>query len=138
MDASPGEVADFVDGGGDGCQIGCVVSTAGSIGGDGPDGREGAASVYRIGGDLRPPRKVRDAVPEYPEIARRIRVSGEVVIDCLIDEQGHVRDTTVLHGHPLLAPAAVAAVERWAYAPSLLNGVPVQVLMTVTVHFQLK
>jgi TonB family protein len=133
-------LADFSDGPSDGCQVGCVVTMANTdfIGEGASNGSAESPAAYRIGGNLRPPRKVRDAAPEYPEIARRIRVSGEVVIDCLIDEQGHVREATVLHGHPLLAPAAVAAVERWAYAPSLLNGVPVQVLMTVTVHFQLK
>jgi protein TonB len=102
------------------------------------EGPTTAAAPYRIGGNLRPPRKIRDVAPAYPEIAQRIHVAGDVVIDCLIDEQGRVREASVLRGHPLLAPAAVAAVERWAYEPSLLNGVPVQVLMTVTVHFQLK
>ena len=59
-------------------------------------------------------------------------------IECRIDTSGRVVDATVLHGHPLLSPAALAAVRQWIYQPTLLNGVPVSVLMTVTVHFRLR
>jgi protein TonB len=44
----------------------------------------------------------------------------------------------VLRGHPLLDEAALDAVRRWAYVPTLLNGVPVPVIMTVTVNFRLE
>lgn len=44
----------------------------------------------------------------------------------------------VLRGHPLLDEAALQAVRRWAYVPTLLNGVPVPVVMTVTVNFRLE
>jgi protein TonB len=132
------EVADFDGSAIGGCQGGCVVSNPDALGAVGSADGAGTTLVHRVGGDLRPPRKIRNVAPEYPEIARRIHVSGEVVVDCLIDERGRVREASVLRGHPLLAPAAVAAVERWVYEPSLLNGVPVQVLMTVTVRFALK
>lgn len=132
------DVADFGDGALGGCQTGCVVTMADSFGGGGSEGPETAPAAYRIGGNLRPPRKIRNVAPEYPEIARRAHISGEVEVDCLIDEEGHVREAAAVKGNPLLAPAAVAAVERWVYEPSLLNGVRVQVLMTVTVRFQLK
>jgi protein TonB len=45
---------------------------------------------------------------------------------------------TVLRSHPLLEPAAVAAVRQWRYRPTLLNGTPVSVLLTVTVDFRLR
>lgn len=89
----------------------------------------------RTGGDIHPPLKVRHVVPTYPEIARAARVQGDVVLDCTISNEGRVVDVTVLSGHPLLRAAAVDAVRQWLYRPTLLNGLPVSVVMTVTVHF---
>jgi len=91
----------------------------------------------RTGGDIHPPLKVRHVVPVYPEIARSARVQGDVVLDCTISNEGRVVDVKVLSGHPLLQGAAVDAVRQWVYRPTLLNGVPVPVVMTVTVHFTL-
>ncbi len=44
---------------------------------------------------------------------------------------------SVLCGHPLLVPSAMEAVKQWVYTPTLLNGVPVPIIMTVTVNFKL-
>jgi protein TonB len=96
------------------------------------------AEPRRVGGDIVPPTKLVHVAPVYPEIARIARVSGIVVVDCTIDPAGNVVDVRVLSGNPLLAPSAVEAVNRWRYEPSRLNGVPVSVLMTVTVRFDLK
>jgi len=48
-----------------------------------------------------------------------------------------VADVKVLRGLPLLDQAAIEAVRQWVYTPTLLNGVPVPVIMTVTVNFKL-
>lgn len=71
----------------------------------------------------------------YPEIARAARVQGDVVLDCTISDDGRVVDVKVLSGHPLLQDAAVDGVRQWRYRPPLLNGVPIAVVMTATVHF---
>lgn len=92
----------------------------------------------RVGGEVRPPSKIRDAVPAYPAIAQAVRVEGTVIIDAVIDEQGRVQSTRVLRSIPLLDQAALAAVRQWVYTPTLLNGVPVPVVMTVTVMFRLR
>ena len=92
----------------------------------------------RISSGIKEPRRVAYVAPVYPDIARAARVEGIVILDCTIDRDGRVIDARVLRGHPLLDEAALAAVRRWAYMPSLLNGVPVPVLMTVTVRFVLQ
>ncbi len=92
----------------------------------------------RVGTDVHAPRKIRDVAPVYPEFARRSRLQGVVIVECVIDERGRVQDARVVKGLPLLDAAALDAVRQWAYAPSLLNGVPVPVLMDVTVTFQLR
>jgi TonB family protein len=58
-------------------------------------------------------------------------------MECTISPQGNVVDVKVLRGIPLLDGAAVDAVKQWIYTPTLLNGVPVPVIMTVTVKFKL-
>jgi len=64
-------------------------------------------------------------------------VQGVVILECTISPQGRVNDVKILRGIPLLDQAAVEAVRQWVYTPTLLNGVPVPVIMTVTVNFKL-
>jgi len=78
-----------------------------------------------------------DLVPPYPEVARVAHVQGDVVLDCTISSEGRVVDVKTLSGPILLQAAAADAVRQWLYRPTLLNGVPVPVVMTVTVHFAL-
>jgi TonB family protein len=47
-------------------------------------------------------------------------------------------NATVLRGVPVLDDAALEAVRKWAYTPTLLNGVPTPIIMTVTLRFMLK
>ena len=96
------------------------------------------AAPIRVGGNIRPPTKVRDVAPIYPPIAQSARVQGIVIIEATIGANGRVQNATVLRGIPLLNPAALLAVEQWEFTPTLLNGVPVPVIMTVTVNFRLQ
>jgi protein TonB len=91
----------------------------------------------RPGGVIRAPQKVHHVAPEYPAIARLAHVSGVVILEALIREDGSVSEVKVLRSVPLLDAPAVDAVRQWRFTPTLLNGVPVQVVMTVTVSFAL-
>ena len=93
--------------------------------------------VVRPGGVIKSPQKVYNVAPIYPPIAQAARVSGIVILEALIAEDGSVRDVKVLKSVPLLDAAASDAVRQWRFTPTLLNGVPVQVIMTVTVNFNL-
>jgi protein TonB len=92
----------------------------------------------RVGGNIRPPQKIRDARPVYPPIAQSARVQGIVIIEATIGPDGKVTDARVLRSIPLLDQAALDAVRQWEFTPTLLNGVPVPVIMTVTVNFTLQ
>jgi len=96
-----------------------------------------APRTYRAGGDIREPRKIRDAPVVYPEIARAAKIEGLVILEATIDERGVVTDARVLRSVALLDAAALTALKQWRYTPTLLNGVPVRVLMTVTFNFRL-
>lgn len=85
-----------------------------------------------------PPVKIRDASPVYPELPRLARTEGQVVIEAVIGVTGDVVETRVLRATPLFAEAALAAVRHWRYRPTLINGRPVPVVLTVTVTFRLQ
>ncbi len=93
--------------------------------------------AVRVGGSVRPPIKVRDVKPAYPEIARTARVQGVVICEVLVGPDGKVAEAKVLRSIPLLDEAALDAVRQWEFAVTLLNGSPVPVIMTVTVNFVL-
>jgi protein TonB len=76
--------------------------------------------------------------PIYPEPARRARAEGTVVLACTIDPHGNVTRVQVTSGSPLFERAALDAVGQWVYEPTRLNGVPVAVLLEVTLHFELR
>src|SRR4249920_594249 len=88
----------------------------------------------RVGGHIREPRKVVSVSPQYPALARQGRVQGIVVIECTISTEGRVVEARVIRSIPLLDQAAVDAVKQWVYTPTLLEGKPVPVIMTVTVN----
>jgi protein TonB len=92
----------------------------------------------RVGGDIREPRKIMDVAPVYPDLAVRARVQGIVIVEATIDPRGRVVNATVLRGVPVLEQAALEAVRKWVYTPTLLDGIPTPIIMTVTVRFRLQ
>jgi protein TonB len=102
-----------------------------------PPRRVTPAAPLRVSSVLRAPQKIHHVAPAYPQIARAAGVSGVVILEALIAEDGSVRDVKVLRSVQLLDAAAIDAVRQWRFTPTLLNGVPVQVIMTVTVSFSL-
>ena len=103
-----------------------------------PPPRPQAPVTVRAGGDITPPQKIRDVAPIYPPIAQAAHIEGVVIIEATIDMDGRVQHARILRSAPLLDEAALAAVRQWMYTPTRLNGQPVSVVMTVTVHFRLK
>jgi protein TonB len=89
----------------------------------------------RVGGNVREPRPIKVVPPIYPPLASKARVSGTVVLEATLTAQGVVDQIRVVSGHPLLTEAAIDAVKQWQYEPTLLNGVPVPVILTARVHF---
>lgn len=76
--------------------------------------------------------------PEYPKIAKSIRLSGSVLLRAVIGIDGEVHEIEVLSGNPILADAARAAVRQWRYRPTMLNGQAVEVETQITVNFVLE
>lgn len=90
-----------------------------------------------IGGDVQRAKQVYAPMPQYPPLARQARVSGLVRLSAIIAEDGTIDELRVIGGHPLLVSAAMEAVSKWRYRPTLLNGRPVQVITQIDVNFTL-
>jgi protein TonB len=103
-----------------------------------PDTMVDGQMPIRVGGHIKPPTKLKDVRPLYPPEAQQDRVQGVVIVEATIDSYGRVRNAKVLRSIPMLDQAALDAVSQWEFATTMLNGVPVPVMMTVTVNFKLE
>jgi outer membrane biosynthesis protein TonB len=100
-----------------------------------PPVAEGPKVPVRVGGNVKPPHLLFGPEPEYPVLAKQGRLSGVVVIDAIIDEHGNVRGMRVISGEPLLVPAALSAVSKRKYEPTVLDGEPTPIDLRVAVSF---
>ncbi len=75
-------------------------------------------------------------IPEYPIIAIRAGVQGEVTLHAIIGRDGSIESLSVIKGHPLLINAAKDAVRQWQYRPYVLNGEPIEVETYIVVNFK--
>jgi protein TonB len=80
---------------------------------------------------------IKGDIPDYPPLAKARGISGTVVLQAIIDKNGHIRDLHVISGPDQLQQAALDAVKQWVYRPYLLDGEPVEVRTQVDVVFTL-
>ena len=92
-----------------------------------------------VGGNVQAARLLTQQRPVYPEDAKAQGVEGRVLIQAIISKTGEVMSPRVTNTDidPRLAKAALDAVSQWHYAPTLLNGMPVETLNTIEVEFSL-
>ena len=87
-------------------------------------------SANGVGGNIRPPRKVKDVRPGYPG------VNGNIQLAATIGTDGSVTDVQVVKSdRPELAASAIDAVRQWEFTSTLLNCLPIEVQMNVSVSF---
>jgi protein TonB len=138
-DLGSGSVEGGVPGGVPGGQLGGIIG--GIISGRTyvpPAPSTAARRPVRVGGQVKPPRKILGNDPVYPPLARQAQIQGDVLIDAVIDTDGNVSEMRVISGHPVLIKAALEAVATWKYEPTTLNGAPVAIQLVATVHFQFR
>jgi len=101
------------------------------------DLRPGLEPAVRVGGRIQAPTQIEKVRAQYPPDAWNRRIQGTVSVQCVISPAGVIGDAVAMSGPRELRAAAVAAVRRWVYKPTLLDGVPVPVIITVTVDFKI-
>jgi periplasmic protein TonB len=73
--------------------------------------------------------------PDYPLLARQMKVQGAVSLQALISREGTIQELQILSGPAILAAAAREAVKQWHFKPYLINGQPVATQAHITVNF---
>jgi protein TonB len=126
-----------VPGGQIGGVIGSIVSSASNPSSSVPKFVPPTPQRVRISQGVTKGLVIQKIEPAYPPLARAARVQGDVVLSAAIDANGQITNLQLVSGHPILVPAAIAAVKQWRYKPFLLNGQPVEVETTITVIFSL-
>ena len=96
--------------------------------------------AIRVGGTIRPPRKVQGVSPVYPPAALEAREGGVVILEMVIGPDGTVGGVRRLRssGNELLDQSAFEAVLGWRYSTTLMNGRPVPVIMTMPINYSVK
>jgi protein TonB len=92
----------------------------------------------RLGGIVEESKLLSGPPPAYPPLARQARIEGTVRLEAVISRDGTILNLRAVSGHPLLIPAALAAVREWVFRPTSLNGDPVEVATEIEVHFTLQ
>ncbi|MGB7845424.1 MAG: TonB family protein [Candidatus Acidiferrum sp.] len=112
----------------------------------GSDALAAVASAHRkepvaplpVGGDVKPAKLIKSTPPVYPQVAKAQHISGDVLIDALIDASGNVATVQIISGPAILHRAALDALKQWRYSPALLDGQPTSMHLTVTVQFRVQ
>jgi TonB family protein len=96
-----------------------------------------ASFAGRPGGKIRPPHKILDVRPIYPSGMQDAKPEETVLLDATIATDGTVKEVDVRGiAHPAFAASAIEAVRQWQFDETILNCVPVEVAMNVTVTFK--
>jgi outer membrane biosynthesis protein TonB len=91
----------------------------------------------RVGGNVQQANLIKKVVPKYPQEAKDARMQGATRFAALIGTDGAIRELHLVSGPPLLGDSATEALKQWLYKPTLLNGVPAEVVTQIDVNFTL-
>jgi len=94
--------------------IAMSVALATGLAGIGLQGQEGQGEIMR---------RAKSKVPAvYPELARRMNITGTVRVEVVVAPNGSVKEAKVVGGHPVLANAALEAVKKWRFEPTAMES----------------
>lgn len=110
----------------------------GSLCGPAPRFPDPHPTAVRVGGLIKEPRLLEARAPQYPPIAQAAGLTGRVVLEARVGADGRIREVGITSGHPLFFEAALASTRSRRYEPLLLNGVPTDFFITITIAFNLR
>ena len=120
--------------------LGVPWGVAHGVGVDGPPSTATVAAApdvpLPVGGDVKAPVVIRRVAPLYPRTALAIHLNGTVIVECIIDKTGRVREAHVLQSTSgLFNQSALEAVQQWQFAPGSLHGTAIDTIFDLTVTF---
>ncbi|HEV7573280.1 MAG TPA: TonB family protein [Thermoanaerobaculia bacterium] len=121
--------------------LGVPLGVAHGVGVDGPPSTATIAPEpdvpLPVGGDVKAPVVIRRVAPPYPRTALTIHLNGTVIVECIIDKTGRVREAHVVSStSPLFNQSALEAVQQWQFAPGSLHGNAIDTIFDLTVAFR--
>jgi protein TonB len=75
--------------------------------------------------------------PEYPSMARQLKIEGPVELEAVVTESGAVEKVNIVSGNPMLTRPAADAVKKWKFSPFTADGKAVKALVPVSMNFKL-
>ncbi len=75
-------------------------------------------------------------LPEYPPMARQLKITGKVELDVTIDPAGSVKQVDVASGNPVLSKACAKVVNSWKFTPFQEDGKPATAVARLTFEFR--
>ena len=75
--------------------------------------------------------------PDYPAIARQLKIEGAVELEALVTESGLVEQVNIVSGNPMLTRPASDAVKKWKFTPFTSEGKAVKALVPVSMSFKM-
>jgi len=115
-----------------------IDSGAASAGTEAPAAAQGAVASAGDRVQLSPQTSQNVTVsvpPNYPLLARQMKVQGAVILQALISREGSIQELQIVSGPGILATAAREAVKQWRFKPYYQNGQPVETQARITVNF---
>jgi protein TonB len=97
-------------------------------------GQDGPKKVSRAEGASAVTQKV---APDYPVVAKQLRIEGEVVVEALVGENGAVEQVNIVSGNAALTKSAADALKKWKFTPFTAEGKATKALVPVTFNFKL-
>jgi len=113
----------------------CILSASQAQTATQQQGGPPISGIIRKAGGVLQGSATKRVTPEYPELASVARITGSVVVEVTVNEEGTVEAARAVSGHPLLKDAAVDAARGWVFTPTTLSGTPVKVIGTITFNF---
>lgn len=80
---------------------------------------------------------VNKVAPEYPAMAKQLKIEGKVELEAVVAETGQVEKVNIVSGNPVLTKPAVEALKHWKFKPFLVDGKPSRVIAPVSMGFKL-
>lgn len=78
---------------------------------------------YGQDGQLETSRRAKSKIaPAYPDLARKMNLTGTVKVEVVVAPNGVVKDAKVIGGHPVLGNAALDAVKKWRFEPAAMES----------------
>lgn len=96
-----------------------------------------ASAEIRVGTDDALKAATKKTAPDYPPIARQLKIGGKVLVDVTIDTDGNVEAVKIVSGNAMLTQSVVSAVKKWKFTPFTQDGSPTRAVAALDFDFKM-